>query len=169
MAQITSHDAWVIAQNDDDASARLWADPEAFGREIGLRGAELAELVGSVRSAVRHRNEKSGVEAILASAATEFGIPWPFGAISDDEFGGEADHARHIIEHLFSCIALQVSVGASNLAHYRAWATALLAQAVDRAERTDAVHTGIADVIVAARNLLSACDRCAAKSGQHTP
>lgn len=156
----TVQDAFAAAMHDPAASDRLWSDPERFGRDVGLRGAALAELVGAIRFGIRGREEgKSSLEVVRAATRAERGQPWPFAVIPDNElttFVALTERCTAMAGKSRGPLARDRD--SALRASFVAWARALLDEATRRAEESPRVSAEVADAIVAAKNLLGACD-----------
>ena len=157
----SAQDAWVLASADKEVSDRLWRDPAGVGKELGLRGAALAELIGGVRFGIRGRDGAGpAMEAIRAAINVENGWgDWPFIQAGDSEW----PRFVSITEDQTRSIERSHFYGANSddslMTHRRSWAAALRAEAIRRADASEDVSVEVADALIAATNLLSACDR----------
>ena len=159
---VSVQDAWALTWNAEAATARLWSDPAAFGTEVGLRGAALAEFVGSIRSATQSRDEGSAaMTLIFASIEVESGrAGWPFSDAPLDEWPSFVAltefHTKALVSAGFYAIDLDETI----IRHRANWAKALQDEAVRRAESLDhPIPAEVADALIAALALADACHR----------
>jgi hypothetical protein len=143
-----------------EANEALWSDPEGFGRTAGLRGADLAELVGAIRAARIDREEMARTNVITSAAfEAQQGADWPFHDADSTTFAQFVEITALRARSLFLSKAHGIEVEPSALDRCRAWATALLTEARARADdRPEHVEVAVADAIIAAQGLLAACE-----------
>lgn len=157
----TVQEAWALAAADKDVSDRLWSDPAAFGKEFGLRGAALAELIGGVRVGIRGREESAAnVEVIRAAIDVEHGWgSWPFAGAADSNWAQFVSMTQHHARQIASAQFYGVAPNGDTMARVVSWAEALRDEAIRRAEASEDVSVEVADALVAAKGLLDACER----------
>ena len=155
----TIGEVFALATTDDER-IRIRSDPESFGREAGLTGATLAEFVGAVRFGERGMAEAARLSRTLRSAIdNELGRPWPFADLPDDELVETTALTQACADSAIRSKGLGVVIAPDVLRRYRAWADALLTEVTIRAENSEGVNDAVADAIIAARNLINACER----------
>jgi hypothetical protein len=145
---------------DDAFSTLLWADPAEAGREMGLTGADLYELVGAIEHA--NRGKELGRRRLIVIRDTvdqKHEGRWPFGDLSDDELIDRAAVAEEYARHLYERLGMAFDPPA-HLEAVAQWAAALEAELARRAAASPAeVDAAIALALIDMRTLRAAVDR----------
>lgn len=150
------------AVDDPDFAAQLLADPEGAGREMGLTGSDLAELVGSQRFAAAGKQRGRRTLQIRSDIARHGqGEPWPFGDLSTAELAERASSAEILATQLQASSAMGIDQRSSPFAELIEWATALGNEIRRRSDASDAVDTALADALIQAINLVHVARRLA--------
>jgi hypothetical protein len=155
------------AVNDPDFAAQLATDPEGTGRQMGLSGSDLAELVGSQRFAAteRERGQRT-VQIATDIAGHDRGQPWPFTSLSATELADRASLAELSTMQLQSSRAMGIDHRAPSFPDVVDWATALRDEIRRRLDSSDVVDTALADALIRAINLIQVARRLAPEHRQ---
>lgn len=156
---------YAAASKDQALSKRLWDQPEEVGREHGLRGAQLVELIGSARYGAAGLAESNRTSRVLLDIrAHRNGEAFPFAGLADAELAERGELAQMCSTQLW----LSRGMGSDertdeSLGDLREWASALVDEIRRRAELSDTVDLMLADALIGAKSLV------AAASGPSTP
>lgn len=148
------------ATDDPEFSTLLWSDPAEAGREMGLTGVELYEVVGAIEHANRSRDAGKRRLIVLKEAIDEKHLHrWPFDDLSAEDIAERGEVAEDYAEHLLRTIAFELDPG-ELLVDVRRWAEALEASLERRAEASATeVEGSVALALIRARSLLDAIER----------
>ena len=146
---------WAAASEDRALSRRLWDQPEEVGRERGLRGLALVELVGGVRYGAAGLAEARRTSRVLLDIRDHrSGEPFPFAGLADVELAERGELAQLCSSRLWVSRGLGSDLSTDgSLGDLREWASVLEEEIRRRTELSNTVDLRLADALVGAMNL----------------
>ena len=152
--------AFGRAADDDEFRERLFSDPAAAGRGLGLRGADLYELVGTIEHANRSKEDGRRHLIVMRDVVDQQQDgSWPFEALDDEQLIERAAIADEYASHLYRCVGLGIDSPAF-IDGIEQWAEALESEVARRAEVSPGeINTSIALALINAKTLQQAAHR----------